>query len=80
MTSRLFVREVGSTRFEQHNGDFEDDDPTSCTDPLNPVADATKARAEGERLCREGNVEEFQVWNLASQFKRSFNVEPVEVG
>jgi hypothetical protein len=64
MTSRLFVREVGASRFETHNGDF----PTS-----------ELAEAEGQNLCTNGNVEEFQVWTLHSQFRRSTVVEKVEL-
>ena len=71
MTARLYIREAPipgqekSTGFEQSNGDF---------------ASETDARQEGERMCREGNVEEFQVWTLASHFRRVAGLEKVEAG
>ncbi len=74
MIARLFVREVGAREFSQHNGEFADD-------PILPGASSmcgeTRALEEGERLCREGNVEAFQVWTLAASKQRVWGLEDI---
>jgi len=57
------IREVSQREFTQHNGEFEDELHTFNPDSPCGIALAT---SEGERLCREGNVEAFQVWSLVT--------------
>jgi len=86
MTARLYVREVSSNRFEPHNGDFLDTPSIPRHREGRKWIAATptttgeeKAHREGERLLREGNVEEFQIWTLQAQFRRSTVVEEVKL-
>lgn len=65
MTARLFVREVGQREFAKQNGDF---DTTNA------------AFAAGEELCRNGNVEAFEVWNLHCAFERQWTLRPIGEG
>lgn len=62
MTARLFVREVGQREFVVHNGEFET---------------VALAQQEGEKLCTEGNVEAFQVWELAVAKVRVFELKDI---
>lgn len=79
MTAKLLIREVGGREFVQHNGDYEDDPHPNIL--IGRELDQTgyeKASAEGERMCREGNVEAFQVWVLHSAKQRVWNMEDIE--
>lgn len=60
MAAKLLIREAGTSAFVAHNSDF-------------PDADA--AHAEGARLCFEGNIEEFEVWDLVERKKRKWTLE-----
>lgn len=60
MTARLFVREVGQREFTKNNGDFPD---------------AEAAQKAGEDLCRNGNVEEFEVWSLVGAWSREWTLK-----
>lgn len=60
---RLMVKERATTSFQSHNGDF-------ATDKL--------AMEEGERLCVEGNVVEFEVWSLSGHYLRSVGITRAE--
>ncbi len=62
MTARLFIREVGQREFVQHNGEFDD---------------ITAAANQGEKLCTEGNVEAFQVWDLALAKVRVWDLKDI---
>lgn len=62
MTAKLFIREVGQREFAQHNGEFPD---------------ITAAAQAGERLCTEGNVEAFQVWDLAIAKVRVWDLKDI---
>ena len=68
MTAKLMVREVGQRDFVQHNGDYVDTDAHPAD---------WYANAEGERLCEEGNVEAFQVWQLVTTKQRVWKLEEV---
>ncbi len=59
MTARLFVREVGQREFAKQNGDFPDH---------------LTAYEAGEELCRNGNVEAFEVWELHCAFERQWTL------
>jgi len=82
MTAKLLIREVGQREFVQHNGDFNDDDPKAAyqgdDQPKQFLTGPQKADAEGERLCAEGNVEAFQVWELVTTKQRVWKLEEVE--
>jgi len=73
MIAKLMVREVGQREFVQHNGDYLDLKP----DDMPRVSAIECAAAEGERLCEEGNVEAFQVWQLVSTKQRVWKLEEV---
>jgi hypothetical protein len=74
MTAKLLIREVGQREFVQHNGDFLD---TEEYDANGNDSGVTKAGFEGERLCAEGNVEAFQVWELVTTKQRVWKLEEV---
>lgn len=90
MTAKLLVREVGQREFSAYNGPFEDTpevsgiravddngkvtDDVQCQPPRTAVENAAK---EGERLCAEGNVEAFQVWQLVTTKQRVWKLEEV---
>lgn len=59
MTARLFAREVGQREFAKVNGDFPD---------------AQAAQSAGEDLCRNGNVEAFEVWSLVGAYERQWSL------
>lgn len=65
MTARLFVREVGQREFTKQNGDFD-----TCAE----------AQQAGEDLCRNGNVEAFEVWERACAFERQWTLKPITDG
>lgn len=66
MTAKLLIREVGQREFVAHNGEYPD---------------APAAATEGERVCREGSGEAFQVWVLVTQKQRVWGLEDIpEVG
>lgn len=84
MTAKLLIRESGAREFTQFNGDYENvaPQPSHITEAGVQVGEGTPARtdvecasAEGERLCREGNVEAFQVWTLHSARQRVYTLE-----
>lgn len=76
MTAKLLVREVNAREFTQHAADYLDDAPdTSGVDAASAVE---KATVQGERLCRDGNVEEFQVWTLTLAKRRVWALEDAQ--
>lgn len=81
MTAKLLIREVGAREFVNFNGDYLDDDTDApwIADEVRPPCrtGAMKAEAEGERLCAEGNVEAFQVWELVTTKQRVWKLEEV---
>ena len=62
MGAKLLVREVGQREFVQNNGEYPD---------------VPTATAEGERVCREGAGEAFQVWVLVTQKQRVWGMEDI---
>jgi len=68
MTAKLMIREVGQREFIAFNGDYVDTDTTEAVE---------YAIREGERLCAEGNVEAFQVWELRTTRQRVWKLEEV---
>lgn len=86
MTAKLLIREVGQREFVQHNGDFIDTPAKpGMSGAAGPPLTAEPARSgvelatqEGERLCAEGNVEAFQVWELVTTKQRVWKLEEVE--
>lgn len=86
MTAKLMIREVGQREFTQHNGEFENTpeisgigDAEGCATGYAPKRTGPEnAVVEGERLCREGNVEAFQVWSLVTTKQRVWKLEEVE--
>lgn len=80
MTAILRVREVGQREFVQHNGEFEDDVPAAYAngeDPPTVLTAEQKACELGEKLCREGNVEAFQVFALVTAKQRVWKLEEI---
>lgn len=76
MKAMLFVREVGQTKFVQENGHFED----IFADGGNLVQSAIEAAyAKGERMCVEGAVEAFEVWELQGSYARKTKIEVTNV-
>lgn len=68
MTAKLLIREVGGREFTAFNGDYVDEDERTASEA---------ATLEGERLCTEGNVEAFQVWELVTTKQRVWKLEEV---
>lgn len=80
MTAILRVREVGQREFVQHNGEFEDDanaENPATQGSLTPLTAEQKACELGEKLCREGNVEAFQVFALVTAKQRVWKLEEI---
>jgi len=77
MTAKLLIREVSAREFVQHNGDYVDlyDGQHDSAALVQTAID--RAIAEGERLCAEGNVEAFQVWELRTTRQRVWKLEEV---
>jgi hypothetical protein len=62
MTAKLFIREVGEREFVPHNGEYET---------------ITEAAQEGEKLCTQGNVEAFEVWERAVAKVRVWDLKDI---
>jgi hypothetical protein len=72
----LFIREVGQVKFVQENGLFEDilDEDGSVVTSADSLA-----YEKGARMCIEGAVEAFQVWELQGEYARKTKIEVAHV-